>query len=93
MEFVEVARFPSRLEAETIGHALDPHGIPFIVQSSDIGIFGPGMTGPSIEGAALCVPSNRLEEVKKLLNCVVEPIPEGAFGEDLEFQDSEDDDV
>ena len=40
MKYVEIAVFPSRLEAEAIGHALDPHGIPFLVQSADIGIFG-----------------------------------------------------
>lgn len=84
LEFVEIARFPSRLEAEAIGHALDPHGIPFIVKNSDIGIFGPGMTGMSLEGAALCVPSNRLEEVGELLDCVVKPLPEGALGEEVE---------
>lgn len=76
MEFVEIARFPSRLEAEAIGHALDPHGIPFMVQSSDVGVFGPGMTGMSPGGAALCVPEDRVEEVQQLISCVVSPIPE-----------------
>ncbi len=36
------ARFSSRLEAEAIGYALDQYDIPFLVQSSDIGVFGPG---------------------------------------------------
>ena len=83
-EFVAVGRYPSRLEAETIGHALDPHGIPFLVQSSDIGVFGPGMGGWSPEGAVLMVPSERLEEVQELISCVIEPIPEGELhGEPL----------
>ena len=73
MEFKEIARFNSRLEAETIGHALDQHGIPFLVQSSDIGIFGPGHAGGTTAGAALCVPENRVREVRKLLSCVVKP--------------------
>ena len=71
MEFVEIARFSSRLEAETIGHALDQYDIPFMVQSPDVGMFGPGMLGASPVGASLCVPSDRLEEVRELLNCVV----------------------
>lgn len=69
--FVEIARFPSRLEAETIGHALDQHGIPFLVQSDDIGIFGPGMTALTPSGARLLVPDDRHEEVAELLRCVL----------------------
>lgn len=87
MEFVEIARFPSRLEAETIGHALDPHGIPFLVQSSDIGVFGPGHVGASVLGASLLVPSDRLDEVRELLDCVVGPVPEGVTLEDFEASD------
>lgn len=79
--YVEVARFPSRMEAETVGHALDAHGIPFLVQSADIGIFGPGMTGFSPEGAGLRVPENRLDEVRKLISCVVQPLAEGELVE------------
>ena len=71
MAFVRVAQFPSRLEAESVGHALDPHDIPFLVQSADIGIFGPGHTGATPGGAALLVPEEKLEEVSRLLNCVV----------------------
>ncbi|MEL7058413.1 MAG: hypothetical protein AAGN46_00145 [Acidobacteriota bacterium] len=80
MDFVEIARFPSRYEAETVGHALDEHGIPFLVQSADVGIFGPGMGGFSPEGAALKVPRDRVEEVSRLLTCVVQPIEADAFG-------------
>ena len=72
-EFVVVGHFPSRLEAETVGHALDPREIPFLVQSSDIGMFGPGMGGFTPEGAALLVPSDREEEVRQLLECAVLP--------------------
>ena len=71
MEFVEIARFESRLEAETIGHALDQYSIPFMVQSADVGMFGPGMVGWSPAGAALLVPEDRVDEVKELLTCIV----------------------
>ncbi len=76
MDFVEIAELPSRLEAETIGHALDQYDIPFVVQSPDVGIFGPGMTGPTPSGAVLLVPADRVDEVRELLNCVVKPLPE-----------------
>ena len=82
MNFVEIANFPSRLEAETIGHALDQYGIPFLVQSHDVGMFGPGMTGVTPDGARLLVPEDRVEEVSELLTCLVKPIPEGELGED-----------
>lgn len=75
MEYEEVARFPSRLEAEAVGHALDQYEIPFVVQSADVGMFGPGMTGWSPEGARLLVPANRVEEVHELLSCLA-PVPE-----------------
>ena len=71
MDFVEIARFGSRLEAETIGHALDQYDIPFVVQSADVGMFGPGMIGTSPAGAQLLVPEDRVDEVRELLNCVV----------------------
>lgn len=70
MEYEEVARFPSRLEAEAVGHALDQYQIPFLVQSADVGMFGPGMTGWSPEGARLLVPADRVEEVHELLSCL-----------------------
>lgn len=75
MEFIEIARFSSRLEAETIGHALDQYEIPFLVQSADVGMFGPGMIGTSPAGAQLLVPSDRIDEVRELLNCVVPDLP------------------
>ena len=72
MKYVEIARFPSRLEAEAVGHALDQYEIPFLVQSPDVGMFGPGMVGWSPAGARLLVPEENLEEVKRLLECVVQ---------------------
>ncbi len=74
MKLVEIARFNSRMEAEAVGHALDQYEIPFLIQGSDIGIFGPGMNGRSPAGVSLQVSEEVLEEVKELLHCVlVEP--------------------
>ena len=75
MNFKEVAKFNSRLEAEAIGHALDQYDIPFLVQSADVGMFGPGMTGWSPEGARLLVPADRVDEVRELLTCL-QPLAE-----------------
>lgn len=75
MDFKEVARFSSRLEAEAVGHALDQYSIPFLVQSADVGMFGPGMTGWSPQGAKLLVPADRVEEVQELLSCLA-PLPD-----------------
>jgi len=69
---VKVADFPSRLEAETVGHALDQEEIPFLVQSDDVGIFGPGMVGTTPAGASLWVWEEHLERVNELLSCVTE---------------------
>ncbi|MEM1181046.1 MAG: hypothetical protein AAGM22_22080 [Acidobacteriota bacterium] len=91
-EMVEIAVFPSRLEAETIGHALDEHGIPFLIQSHDVGMFGPGMVGYTPGGASLRVPSSRLEEVRELISCVVKPLSEDELPEELRADAEEDGD-
>ena len=77
MKFVELARFDSRLEAEAIGHALDQYEIPFLVQSAGVGMFGMGMVGKSPVPVSLCVPDNRIDEVRELLSCVAGPVEEG----------------
>ncbi len=73
---MEIAHFPSRLEAETIGHALDAYDIPFLVQSPDIGMFGPGHIGTTVVGASLLVPSALADQARELLGCVVRPADE-----------------
>ncbi len=69
-DFVEIARFSSRMEAEVYGHALDESEIPFLIQGADIGMFGPGMTGFTPGGVGLLVPEGRLAEVEEILGCV-----------------------
>lgn len=82
-KFVEIASFPSRMEAETVGHALDQYGIPFLVQSSDVGMFGPGMTGWTPGGARLMVPQSAKARVEELLTCLVGVVDED--GEPLDL--------
>lgn len=71
MDWINIAQFNSRLAAETIGHALDQHDIPYIVQQDDAG----GMFGGLDSGASLWVPADRKEDVAQLLSCVVRPPP------------------
>lgn len=81
MAFTKVGDFSSRLEAETIGHALEQHSIPFIVQSDDVGIFGPGHSGVTPQGATLLVPEEHVEQVRELLTCLF-PLEEGELSEE-----------
>ena len=82
MTLVKIASFHSRLEAETIGHALDQFGIPFLVRSDDLAIFGPGHIGHTPQGATLWVPEDRQAEVRELLTCVFEKPKEQEEGKD-----------
>lgn len=79
-DFVKAASFGSRVEAETVGHALDQYGIPFYVKSEDMGVFG-GAPGPSLYGATLWIPRDRVNEVAQLLSCVIKPLAEEEDGE------------
>lgn len=87
---VEIAVFPSRLEAEAVGHALDQHEIPFLIQSHDVGMFGPGMVGYTPGGASLQVPGASAERVRELLACVIRPLADDELPEELAAGDSED---
>lgn len=88
MAYVEIGHYNSRMEAETIGHALDQFNIPFLIQAPDVGIYGPGMTGFSPQGAALCVPEELEERARELLRCAVNvpevEIPEGVLMESVD---------
>ncbi len=69
MDFIKVASYGSRLEAETIGHALDQYNIPHMVKNEDAG----GMLIDLMPGASLWVPADKAAIVSKLLNCAVPP--------------------
>ncbi len=67
MDFVRIGNFNSRMEAETIGHALDQYDIPYMVKLDDAG----GMLVQMLPGASLWVPEDRVMEAKRLLSCVL----------------------
>jgi len=64
--FVGLHHFPSRMEAEMIGEILKQAGLPYLIQSEDIGIFGPG-AAPAPGGAGLVVRGTDLEYARTLL--------------------------
>jgi len=69
--FVTLQLFPSRMEAEMLGEILKQSGLPYLIQSEDIGVFGPG-AGPAPGGARLVVRSSDLEEARGLLLGLIE---------------------
>ncbi len=64
--FVRLHHFPSRMEAEMIGEILKQAELPFLIQSEDIGIFGPG-AAPAPGGAGLVVRKTDLAYARTLL--------------------------
>lgn len=66
MDFVKIASLNSRIEAETIGHALDQYEIPHQVKTDDAG----GMLVPMFPGASIWVPADKAQLAKKLLSCI-----------------------
>ena len=75
MGYTKLRTFSSRMEAEMAAELLKKAQIPFIIQSEDTGIFGPGNM-PSPRGARLLVPR---EDVKRALVLL-----KGIFGETKE---------
>lgn len=69
LELKLVHRFQSRLEAEAVGAALEGQGIPCLIKSEDLGVFGPGHSGATPFGATLWVPEEYFPEVVRLFTC------------------------
>jgi hypothetical protein len=65
--WVPVAAFGAVYEAEMAAARLEDAGIPALVRSSHVGIFGPGFAGPTPQGIQLLVPEERLEEAREVL--------------------------
>jgi hypothetical protein len=66
MDYAKLKTFASRMEAEMAAELLTKARIPFIIQSEDTGIFGPGNM-PSPRGARLLVPEEDMKRAKDLL--------------------------
>ncbi len=63
----QVASFAAQYEADLARQILENEDIPVYVRGPEVGIFGPGFSGPSPLGTAVFVPSDRTEEARDLL--------------------------
>lgn len=70
MDFVKIADFNNKLEAETAAHALDPHGIEFIIKS-DEGFFGEGGISNQV---FLKVPEDKVEKARAVLGGITDEL-------------------
>ncbi len=68
--FVKLHLFASRLEAEMAGEILNQSEIPYLIQSEDIGLFGPG-AAPAPGGAGITVRKSDLEFSRDLLSGLI----------------------
>lgn len=68
--FVKLCLFSSRLEAEMLGEILKQADIPYLIQSEDIGIFGPG-AAPAPGGARIVVRKADFEYAKRTLSGLI----------------------
>jgi hypothetical protein len=64
MDFIRIANFNNKLEAETVAHVLDAADLPFVIHS-DEALFGEGGIG---EYVFLSVPADRVDEARDLLS-------------------------
>ena len=66
--WVTVATYAGGLEADLAVARLEAAGIIAVRRDNDtVGIFGPGVQGPSARGVAVLVPSNELDDARRLL--------------------------
>jgi len=70
MDFVLLHRFSSRMEAEMAAEILKQAKIPYLIQSEDIGVFGPGAS-PAPMGARLMVRQDDFQDAKILLSGLI----------------------
>jgi hypothetical protein len=66
-EWAQLAEYASGFEADIVRAQLESAEIPVIAKGPEIGIFGPGFSGPTSRGVRLFVPEERLEEARELL--------------------------
>lgn len=66
-DWVIVARYSSRTEAELFSAILEREGIPVVTRGSDVGIFGPGFSGATALGVQLLVHSQDVDRAQELL--------------------------
>ena len=75
--WAKVRNYASRAEADFHAELLRAAGIPVLLQGPDIGLFGGGFSGMSVQGVTLLVPAGDLDHALELLG-LAEPEDEPA---------------
>ena len=70
--WIKVREFSTRFEAELARARIESADIPATIRSHEAGMFGPGFQGAVPSGVELHVPSDRLDEVRALLDADAE---------------------
>lgn len=68
LRWTPIAEYGASYEAELAAGILRDAGIPVLVQGPEVGIFGPGFSGPTSRGVRILVPVEMLEEARDLLD-------------------------
>ncbi|MFO7260516.1 MAG: DUF2007 domain-containing protein [bacterium] len=66
-DWVKLRNYASRAEADFHAGLLRGEGIPVLLQGPDIGIFGGGFGGMSVQGVTLLVPAADLDHALEVL--------------------------
>jgi len=67
LHWTKVAEVAATYEGDMARQLLEAHGIPVVVLSDRIGVFGPGFVGPSAFGVSILVPSDRADQARRVL--------------------------
>lgn len=65
--WVRIGSYAAPWESDVDRAALESAGIPVLVKGPEVGIFGPGFIGATGRGVTLFVPSDRLDEARRIL--------------------------
>lgn len=63
-----LAEYASGIDADVAEAVLRAHDIPVARQGPEVGIFGPGFSGPTAHGVTLLVPADRMAEAIEALD-------------------------
>ena len=75
MDFVEIASFATRLEAETVAHALDKSEIPYVIKDEHSSVFPLDESTVGHNKVSLCVSEDKADAAKEVLRGMIDEEP------------------